>query len=206
MFLLINIRCFTPPFSAILILALSFGIFTTLSSVEMNQPQTRTYQEAIEFYSALREKSWQLAMTKLEGISLMPISFCTAQIADQWKQKTECPAVWSWVNAHGYYAKKFKRFEVSAWSRGELQGLSYGRPTQRSKDTLKLELIEGSPIRDRNVINRVFPIIHIAAQVYALMLGADEIRIMNPVNEAVVCHYELYGFVRGDANYLYVKL
>ena len=172
----------------------------------MDQTQARTYQEAMEFYAALREKSWQLAMTKLEGISLMPISFRAAQIADQWKLKTRHPAVWNWVDAHGYYAKKVKRFEVSAWCQGELQGLSYGIPTQRSKDTLKLELVEGSPIRDRNVVNRIFPIIHVAAQAYALMLGADEIRITNPVNESVARHYESYGFVRGGSNYLYVKL
>ena len=172
----------------------------------MSQAKVRTHQEAREFYAALREKSRQLAMTKLEGVSLMPISFHTAKIADYWKLKAQYPAAWSWVDAHRYYTKKIKRFEVSAWCHGELQGLSYGRPTQRSKDTLKLELIEGSPIRDRHAVNRIFPIIHIAAQAYAIMLGADEIRIMNPVNEAVSRYYESYGFVRGGSDYLYIKL
>jgi hypothetical protein len=86
-----------------------------------------------------------------------------------------------------------KRFEVSVWRGGQLYGLSYGRPSYK-KTRLRIELIESSPVRDCTAVKEVFPIINIAAQYYAIALGAEEIRIINPVNDKVVEHYSKFGY------------
>ena len=93
---------------------------------------------------------------------------------------------------------------VSLWDGTNPASLSLGRPTYQGS-ALRLDLIESSSFNPDEL--QVFPITLIAMTTYAEMLGAGELRVMNPINDGVKCYYQTYGLVyvaKGD--YLYVKL
>lgn len=90
-------------------------------------------------------------------------------------------------------ARLFKRFDIAFKSSGKLAGLAYGVPTAH-KTGLKIDLIEATPIRDDKHGRKVFELISYSAQVYAAMLGADEIRIMKPTTASTRAYYESWGY------------
>ncbi len=67
-----------------------------------------------------------------------------------------------------------------------------------------LDVIEGNP-GEREI--KVFPAVIAAMAVYASALGADEIRVMNPINQSVKKYYTNEGFTYvSNGNYLYKRL
>ncbi len=89
------------------------------------------------------------------------------------------------------------------WHKNQLVSLSLGRPTYHGT-SLRLDVIEGNP-EGREI--KVFPAVVAAMAVYASALGADEIRVMNPINQIVKDYYSKQGFTFiAKGNYLYKKL
>lgn len=100
---------------------------------------------------------------------------------------------WNWIE--GYSAFKFrypKRFEMALWESSRLIGLSMGRPTYQGA-ALRLDVVEASPsdLGDRPPI---FGSVLIGYGIYARLINAKQIRIMNPVNEQVKEYYEKYSY------------
>lgn len=82
--------------------------------------------------------------------------------------------------------------------------LSLGRPTYHGAG-LRLDFLEGAPGARKL---RVFPIVFAAIRVYASALNAQEIRLVQPINETVRGYYEKFGFryvKKGDYLYLPVE-
>ena len=100
---------------------------------------------------------------------------------------------WSWCIEHPGYRKIFKRFDIAFKQNNKLVSLSYGVPTAHNTG-LKVNLIEATPFKDDKLGVKGFELIAYAAQVYAAMLGADEIRIMKPTSEKTRSYYCSYGF------------
>ncbi|MCF6325226.1 MAG: hypothetical protein L3J89_13050, partial [Gammaproteobacteria bacterium] len=111
---------------------------------------------------------------------------------------------WNWSDGNKSFKFRYpKRFELALWHKNELVSLSLGRPTYSGMG-LRLDVIEGSP-EDREI--KVFPAVIAAMTVYASALGAEEIRVMNPINQAVKDYYSKEGFTFvTKGNYLYKKL
>ncbi len=81
-----------------------------------------------------------------------------------------------------------KRFELAIWHRKLfLAGAAIGRPTW-GNGKLRLDFIESSPMG--TPIDGLITEISIAtSEVYADVIGATQIRIMNPINETVKKYY-----------------
>lgn len=91
------------------------------------------------------------------------------------------------------YQKLFKRFDIAFKQNGKLVSLSYGVPTAHNTG-LKINLIESTPYKDDKLGMKSFELIAYSAQVYAAILGADEISIMRPTSERTRSYYGSYGF------------
>ncbi len=154
------------------------------------------YKEVQDYYRDLR--SFVFAQT-LEAypdnsLSANSIRLIDAMTADAWaEEEPEKRNYWSWVDAFHYYNKQAKRFDLCISRSGELVGLSYGIPTAH-KSKLKIELVEGTPFSLHKGGLKVFNVVSTAAQIYALLLGADEVRVMNPVNDRVRDFYCSLGY------------
>lgn len=69
----------------------------------------------------------------------------------------------------------------------------------------RLGFIEANPEKPSGV--RAFQATFLAMAGYANSLGADELRVMNPINDEVREYYERYGFTYvARRNFLFVKL
>lgn len=102
---------------------------------------------------------------------------------------------WSWESAYRLYRRKsgFKRFDLSVKSGANVTGLSYGEPSQ-AKTKLKIDIVEATPFKKHKQNTQIFDVISTAAQFYAVLLGADEVRIMNPLNDDLVNYYCSFGY------------
>jgi hypothetical protein len=70
---------------------------------------------------------------------------------------------------------------------------------------LRLNFIEGNPDKPDGM--KVFEYTFLAMAGYAQVLGAEELRIMNPINADVRRYYQTFGltYVAKD-DYLYIRL
>ena len=150
--------------------------------------------EVVEYYSELRRIMYQKASQRFPSFYATPISYADCISADSWaKFDSRGRSDWFWGVEYSAYQKIFKRFEVAFKQNGKLVSLSYGIPTAH-KTGLKINLIESTPFKDDKLGMKGFELIAYAAQVYAALLGADEIRIMKPTSERARSYYGSYGF------------
>ncbi len=124
--------------------------------------------------------------------------------SEKWDFSSDRLVDWNWNDGYKNFRFRYpKRFELALWHKNKLASLSLGRPTYAGT-SLRLDVIERSP-EEREI--KVFPAVIAAMAVYASALGASEIRVMNPINEAVKNYYAKQGFKYvSDGNYLYKKL
>jgi len=95
---------------------------------------------------------------------------------------------WDWDKVLKIYRPKPKRFELSIWhGKHWLCSASIGKPTAKG-GKLRLDLIESNP-NDSPLVGLVTDINILCYKAYAKMIGATELRIINPINEIVRGHY-----------------
>lgn len=172
----------------------------------MQQIKKRTHIATDDRYETLRSRARIAASEALPivmpngkgqgvnvkgDVTLSGIDFRACVQAKQWisSPARRSEITMSWPDVAGKYARTVpKRFELAIWYRDIfLCGLALGQPTW-SGGKLRLDFIEGSP--EKNAVTGVITdITIIAAEMYADAIGANEIRIMNPINEAVRNHY-----------------
>jgi len=152
------------------------------------------FSEVKQFYSELRGILYKKVAQKYSQFKATPISFNDCKVADSWqKVEPQKRSDWHWCDAYPLYNKLFKRFDIAFKQSGKLVSLSYGIPTAH-KTGLKVELIESTPFKSDKLGIKGFEVISYAAQVYATLLGADEIRIMKPTSLENRAHYCSYGY------------
>ncbi len=154
---------------------------------------------------ALKQTERLLKMEK-PNLRLTDIDIIALQAAQQWKGHPNRVVNWDWFLGHRHQVMQYpKRFEMATWNGKQLEALTMGRPTQ-SGEILRLDYIEASPFpRELKVLR----ISLIAMELYAELIGADELRIMYPISEGVKKYYESYGFtyyIKGKLFYLWKKL
>ena len=170
-----------------------------------------THLDAEQRYTAIRQLTLQVAQGKLSAraeyasLTLKLIDSFALNASKAWENSPSRRVDWNWVE--GYSAFKFrypKRFELAIWANNKLQSLTLGRPTYTGT-ALRLDFIEASPVKDKNL--KVVPATLFVMLTYAEALGANELRIMNPINEDVKKYYQSLGLTyvaKGD--YLYIGL
>jgi len=170
-----------------------------------------SHMDAEKRYSQLRKEALNATMQVLRGgdasnITLSEINVRALNASKLWKDSNIRIKDWDWIE--GYTAFKFrypKRFEMALWSDNQLIGLSMGRPTYQGT-ALRLDVVEASPsdLGDRPAI---FETVLLAYGIYARLINAKQIRIMNPVNDRVKSYYESYDYkyvAKGD--YLFKEI
>lgn len=163
----------------------------------MHQEHQRTelnYQTLLAKSLAAAQQS--LSVQQQDDVRLRRIDDVSLAVARTWEMNPHrsADATWSWADGFRRYAYRHpKRFELAIWYRNAmLCGLSVGKPTYTG-GALRLDVIEGSPER-HPLKGQVVTLTVFAARAYAREIGADQIRIMRPVNDDVIRHYQNHGF------------
>lgn len=170
-----------------------------------------TRLDAERRYEQIRAQCLRAAQSRLlvrseyAEVLLRTIDAAALEAATTWASSTKRRVDWDWTT--GYRDFKFrypKRFELAVWNGKELASLTLGRPTYHGS-ALRMDFIESAP--DRTGELKVFPVSLFAVMTYAEVVGASEIRVMHPVNDAVKAYYEASGllYVSGG-DYLLARL
>jgi len=170
-----------------------------------------THLDAEKRYDDIRKMTINAAQRRLlqradyANIKLSAIDNKSLLASKAWNLSSKRQLDWDWID--GYSAFRFrypKRFELAVWHKGTLMSLTLGRPTYYGT-ALRLDFIEANPEKPKDIA--VFPIVLFAMIVYAEALGANELRVMKPINQNVKRYYESSGLTyvaKGD--YLYIRL
>ena len=167
-----------------------------------------THIDAERRYNKLREQAIRFAQSDLDtrnihNLKLTTVTSAALQETKKWFSSSTRKVNWDWIREYGYFKFSYpKRFEIALWQKCDLISISLGRPTYNGCN-LRLDVIEARP-KDLGDRPSVFDEILLAYGVYARMIGATGIRIMNPINNEVKAYYESYGYKyipKGD--YLY---
>jgi len=167
-----------------------------------------THADAEQRYNTLRNMALKVTEETLQeqdikNIKLTTITPAALNAAKLWEDSTTRRVNWNWLDGHSSFKFRYpKRFEIALWQTGQLIGLSMGKPTYNGT-ALRLDVVEASPT-DLGDRPGIFEIVILAYGVYARLINARQIRIMNPINEQVKMYYETFGYTyvaKGD--YLY---
>ncbi|WP_299599668.1 hypothetical protein [uncultured Microbulbifer sp.] len=98
---------------------------------------------------------------------------------------------WDWNFSSRYKIFYPKAFDLSVWHGSTLCSMTLGRPTYRGT-AIRLDFIERF---NKHVLfaNDMFPVSLLAYEAYARLIGATQIRIMDPLNEKLVKYYSSHG-------------
>jgi len=152
-------------------------------------------------YEKIRELALEVAQNSIDSkFKLTKITPEALNATVLWNNSEERRYLWDWKKNYSYYRMNYpKRFEIAVWENSMLTAISLGRPTYNATG-LRLDIVEAMP-RDLGERSNVFDTIILACEVYARMINANHIRIMNPVNDTVKTFYERYGYkyiAKGD--------
>lgn len=169
-----------------------------------------THLDAENRYSKLRKEALNAASEILkkrkEPISLTEIDAQALSASKAWNSSKTRIKDWDWVENYAVFKFRYpKRFEMALWESSKLIGLSMGRPTYQGT-ALRLDIVEGSP-SDLGDRPNIFTAVLLGYGIYAKLINAKQIRIMNPVNERVKLYYEKYDYkyvAKGD--YLFKEI
>lgn len=159
-------------------------------------PTRRDHANTESRYKALRdivyEEIEQQFPVKAQGISLKE-----CRMANDWEELTTSGARnerggWDWVDLYRSYKNKPNRFEIALSAGGILGALAYGQ-TSRAGSRVRLDFIESTPIRPSPLGVRALPILSAAATIFADIVGADEIWVVEPFS-ALEEVYKSVGF------------
>ncbi len=123
----------------------------------------------------------------------------------QWEQSPKRRVDWDWMGGYNTFRFRYpKRFEMALWYNNKLASLTLGRPTYNGQ-RMRLDFIEACPNKPSDL--KVFEISLFAMGIYAEMLGANELRVMKPINSQVRDYYARFGLTYVAAgDYLYATL
>lgn len=168
-----------------------------------------TYFDAERRYEELRRETRSAIQRRLpyidrESIRLTAIDGGALTHSQAWGKSPSRRVDWSWVVGYPALRSRYpKRFELAVWYEQTLSGLSFGRPSYNGT-FLRLDFVEAMPDNSK-LKGRIFPISISVAELYAQVVGAQELRIINPINQSVIRYYESFGYthVSGSNHYLY---
>lgn len=166
-----------------------------------------THRDAENRYTLIREAAMEVANTHFNEISGLRLQLITTEALNsskKWRENRNRQVDWDWKEGYRTFSFRYpKRFELAIWHNDELITLALGRPTFRN-GSLRLDFMEASP-EERSV--RAYPLVIFALTMYAFAIGVDEIRLVQPINDAVKKYYEKAGLTyvaKGD--FLFKKI
>jgi len=130
---------------------------------------------------------------ELPGLRLTEINNTAIAAQKSWMGEGREPpnGGWDWSHwIHETRRSNHRAFEVAIWQGNELCGLCLGTPNKK-RLVLRVELIEGSPYTNHPLRGKIAMIALTAAEAYAIVLGSNEVRIMDPVEGALKSYLKL---------------
>jgi hypothetical protein len=158
----------------------------------------QTHLNAEKRYEQYRQESRIQAQAALPAkfkntVKLSPIDQKAIIQSNLWEKSALREVDWNWKLGHRIYSKRYpKRFELAIWYQNILCGLSLGRPSYAGS-RLRLDFAERAP-ENCPIRGYVMQLTLLGAESYALSIGADEVRIMHPLNERLVNYYNRLGY------------
>lgn len=157
-----------------------------------------THIEAENRYESFRKMAREAIHQELPygdrgNIKLTEISQSALIYSKIWAADLNRKVDWPWSEGYKSYAFRYpNRFELATWYGSALAGLSLGRPSYAGT-RLRLEFIEanpsGSPLK-----GRIIPITISVAELYANIIGASELRIIDPIDKKLIEYYSSFGY------------
>ncbi len=157
-----------------------------------------THQDAEKRYEAFRKMTHDAIQRELpypdrNNIRLGKICNKSIIQANSWENNPARQVDWPWERGYANYSYLYpKRFEMATWYGDTLAGLSIGRPSYNGT-RLRLEFIESNP-SSSPLKGRMVPINISAAELYASIIGADELRIIDPIDTKLIEYYSSFGY------------
>lgn len=157
-----------------------------------------THLDAELRYSIIRKEALNAATEILSNqngpsIILSEINSQALNASKEWQKSKTRIKNWDWVEGYAVFKFRYpKRFEMALWESKKLIGLSMGRPTYQGT-ALRLDVVEASP-SDLGDRPSIFETVLLGYGIYARLINAKQIRIMNPANEKVKTYYEKYHY------------
>lgn len=160
-----------------------------------------THFDAEKRYTELRKQALNATMSVLDNnIVLSEINSKALNASLTWGKSQIRIKNWDWIEGYNLFKFRYpKRFEMALWHSSKLIGITMGRPTFYG-NAMRLDIVEASP-SDLGNRPSIFESVLIAYGIYARLINAKQIRIMNPVNDAVKLYYESFGYeyrIKGD--------
>jgi len=161
-----------------------------------------SYSAVKDKYEALRQFSRETAHEELPAVltnkksqailkSTLTFSGIDVNCINElrkWEMSGSRRVAWDWDKMLKTYRPEPKRFEIAIWHNEHwLCSASIGKLTSQG-GKLRLDLIESNP-NGTILVGLVIDINIKSYEVYARAIGATELRIMNPVNDAVKDYY-----------------
>lgn len=111
------------------------------------------------------------------------------EVRNNWKNR---PYQWNWFDLKRRFHHVPYRFEMAIHAEGRLCGLAIGKAS-RGKRHVSAYYIEGNPDAGHPLKRLVLPIVLASLERYAVMLGCQYIRLVNPL-EGLMPRYRMLGF------------
>ena len=156
------------------------------------------HQDAERRYEKFREMARDAIQKELpyadrSNIRLQKICPLALTQAKLWNEDPNRLVDWPWDSGYRDYSyRNPKRFELATWYDNTLSSLSLGRPSYGGS-RLRLEFIESRP-SSNSLKGRIVPITISVAELYANIIGADELRIIDPIDEKLIEYYSSFGY------------
>ena len=175
-----------------------------------------SHKIAEDKYHNIRSLAYEITMEELpyQDKSLILLSEITDSAIHSFNSlsnHSERQVDWDWKFGAEMYRKRYpNRFELAIWYNNNVCGLSLGRPSYNGT-RVRLDFIERIATKNP-LVGRVTPIAVTAYEVYARLIDASQVRIIQPA-EALIDYYSSlnYIFVKGsntsiNPSYLYKVL
>ena len=174
-----------------------------------------THAQAISKYEEYRKNARSIAKESLPGflkkLSLEGIDQKALTAFRTWQDSPDRMVEWDWTFANRYCVRYPKAFDLAVWNQNTLLSLTLGRPTFKGQ-SMRLDFIERAP-QHSVYAGYLFTVSQIAYETYGRLIGAEYIRIMEPMNEKLIRYYTSkdLGFTlapakQGNPHYLVKKL
>jgi|SRR5690554_377188 len=157
-----------------------------------------THMDAERRYKEYRAEVYKYVKKALDypdsqNIFLKDIDMTALLQARLWDRIPDRKVDFNWEIDCQIYRKRYpKRFELAIWYQNRLESLALGRPSY-SGSRVRLELVERLA-GNSQLKGRAFLITELSLIAYANLLGAEEIRIMEPINDSVRNYYVSRGY------------
>ncbi|MFK5912937.1 MAG: hypothetical protein QM484_01065 [Woeseiaceae bacterium] len=169
-----------------------------------------SHLKVIQRYEEPRKKARELAKkalpAHLKGLKLAPVDNAALVAFRALNKEAQRTVDWDWNFASKYCTRYPKSFDLSVWNGNSLCSLSLGRPTYRGTE-MRLDFIEKFT-NNPAYSGSMFGVSLLAFEAYAKVIGANQLRIMNPENSKLIKYYASFGgftykkSLKGNPHYL----